>query len=163
MKVTTDVTAGAAAPGGRQFLVVLRRLYRHIVSPPPRSVPEPKLVLHARNLAIFALFGGAIFKFTHMPFEDAFFDAAGLPRWMMPLVGGGELAMSLMLMSPATSTVGAIAGAALMVGAFAAVCASGWWILIGLPPVTISALIYVGWSRRADLVAWLGLSPLEPQ
>jgi len=96
-------------------------------------------------------------KFSGHPVETAFFDDAGLPRWMMPLVGTGEIAIALMLMSRATSTIGAIGGVAVMCGAFVSVIASGELILIGLPPITIFLLVYVGWSRRAALVAWLGL------
>lgn len=81
---------------------------------------------------------------------------------MMPLVGSGELTISLLLMSRATSTIGAIAGVALMIGAFASVMASGWWILIGLPPTTCVCLVYVGWARRGDMVAWLGVPATDP-
>jgi hypothetical protein len=137
---------------------VLRRLYRHVVSPPFARRVEPISVRHARNIAVLFLLAGSLYKFAKFPIETAFFDAASLPRWMMPLVGSGELTISLLLMSRATSTIGAIVGVALMTGALASVIASGWWILIGLPPITCALLIYVGWARRADMVAWLGVS-----
>lgn len=137
----------------------LKRLLRHILSPPPDATPESPRVAIARTIAMTFFLSGAFIKLTAHPVETGFFDDAALPRWMMPLVGMGEIGIALLLASKATSTIGAIVGVAVMVGAFVAVIASGEIILIGLPPITTALLIYVGWSRRAALVAWLGLPP----
>lgn len=135
----------------------IRRLIQHVTSPPPLATPESQRVLLARTIAATFFIAGAYLKISAHPVETGFFDDAGLPRWMMPLIATGETTVALMLMSRATSTIGAIVGVVIMCGAFPAVIASGEIILIGLPPITTTLLVYVGWSRRDALVAWLGL------
>jgi hypothetical protein len=99
--------------------------------------------------------GGAFVKLGRLPVELDYFRDAQLPPWMMPFIGIAETAITLLLIPKVTSTLGAIAGSSLMIGALASVIASQWWILLPVPVVTFVSLVYIGWLRRAHLFAWL--------
>ena len=107
------------------------------------------------RLAVCFFVAGAFYKLTAQPIERAFFEAAGLPPWMMYLMGVGELSVAFLLIPRATTTLAALVGIATMIGAMASVIASGWFVLAGLPPITTAMLLYVGWARRDGLIVWL--------
>ena len=116
-----------------------------------------KLRLRLTTWVAFSFFAsGAFLKFARIPIEVAFFHDANLPAWMMTFMGFAEATIAILLIPHSTSTVGAILGAAVMVGAMFAVIVTQWWFLLPLPPMTFAMLVFIGWSRRDGLFDWAG-------
>jgi putative oxidoreductase len=77
------------------------------------------------------------------------FDAVGVGQWFRYLTGSIEVTAALMLLVPGLAFFGALALAAVMLGAIG----THLFVIGGnpsMPVVLLAATVYVAWTRRAD-------------
>ena len=77
------------------------------------------------------------------------FDAVGVGQWFRYVTGSIEVTAALMLLVPGLAFFGALALAAVMLGAIG----THLFVIGGnpsMPVVLLAATVYVAWTRRAD-------------
>jgi hypothetical protein len=138
------------------FIASHRKLFSRItklVRYPDRS--ETRFVRLCHHMAAGGFLMAALVKITGPQVERIFFTDGGLPIWEMFLLGYAEAVIGLLLIPRVTATFAAILGMFVMVGAFATIIASGWYVLFILNFGMAIQLVVVGWAKRDGLSAWL--------
>jgi len=103
-----------------------------------------------------AMIGGGTMKLVGQAAQVAAFSAWGLPAWFRALVGTFEVVGGVLLIVPATTPIGSLILATIMMGALWAHAAAGEWTHLVPVIVLLTLFLAIFRQNRARAVQLLG-------
>lgn len=120
------------------------------------AMHETRLLRVVATIVAIALIGSGAAKLLGEPNSAVHFTAWGLPHWFLLLVGSFEVAGGVLLATPATTPVGSLILATIMVGAVWTHASHAEWGSLVPPAILLTVLMTIFRSTRARAIHLLG-------